>query len=416
MSRSHTRGAAASRRSVRSVLALAGLVALVAAACTPAPTPVLPPKPPLATGYNPDDAPQAGDAAYATDGPYEVGVTTMSLGDRKVEVWYPADSALIGSVPKDVYDVRTFLPEFFNAYLANFPWVVPTVETDAHRDVAAAPGPFPLSIFSHGAAGYRLTSTELTTRVASWGFIVVSPDYLERGLLNALGTPPGNPRSDTVVAGEAIDAAKAANLVPGGLLEGRVDSTRVYPWGHSAGGGTSLRLLGRADVDTAIPMAAGISAQSLADGTNTPLAPGESITWIGGQGDGVASIGNVRNGYDYTQGQKKLVELSGGGHNNGFTEICEIGGVGLIGLVYAVGLEGVLPGALLNLGRRRLFQPALRRLARPLAPGRPLPGGRDALPVGHRPAAGGPGEPGRRRTAQRRGLLPRPVSRYLVDR
>jgi hypothetical protein len=97
-------------------------------------------------------------------------------------------------------------------------------------------------------------------------------------------------------------------------------------------------------------MAAGVSAQSLADGTNTPLLPGERITWIGGQTDGVASITNVRNGYDYTQGEKKLVELAGGGHNNGFTEICEIGGVGLIGLVYAVGLQNLLPGFLLNLG------------------------------------------------------------------
>jgi hypothetical protein len=338
----------APRHALRLALVV-GAVALLGAACAQ-PMPVLPPKPPLPTGYNPDDAPQADVAAYTQDGPYEVGVTTLELSDRKVEVWYPADNAQIGATPKDVYDVRTFLPDFFNQYLAGFPWVVPTFETDAYRNVPAAAGSFPLTIFSHGAAGYRVTSTELTTHLASWGFIVISPDYLERGLLNALGTPPSSPRPDTVVAAEAIAAAQAASATTGGLLEGRVDSTKVYPWGHSAGGGTSLRLLQRPDVDTAIPMAAGVSAQSLADGTNTPLLPGERITWIGGQTDGVASITNVRNGYDYTQGEKKLVELAGGGHNNGFTEICEIGGVGLIGLVYAVGLQSLLPGALLNLG------------------------------------------------------------------
>jgi dienelactone hydrolase len=351
MSARSRRATSAPRLRARSrLLLLGGVLALVAAACAPTPEPVLPPKPPLATGYNPDDAPQAGVAAYTGDGPYKVGVTTLELSDRKVEVWYPADNAQVGSTPKDVYDVRTFLPDWFNAYLGNFPWVVPTHETNAYRGVPAASGAFPLTLFSHGAAGYRLTSTELTTHVASWGFIVISPDYLERGIQSALGNGPGAPRADTTVADEAITAVEAASASTGGLLSGHVDGTKVYPWGHSAGGGTSLRLLQRPDVDTAIPMAAGFSAQSLSDGSAVTPPPGKSVTWIGGQSDGVAAIANVRNGYDYTPGEKKIVEFSGAGHNNGFTEICEIGGVGLIGLVWAVGLQAVLPGALLSLG------------------------------------------------------------------
>jgi hypothetical protein len=348
MSARSQRATSAPRLRARSRLLLLGaILALVAAACAPAPTPILPPKPPLETGVNPNDAPQAGVAAYTGDGPYKVGVTTLQLPDRKVEVWYPADNASVGSTPKDVYYIRSFVPPSFDSLIP--PSVNPPYVTNAYRGVTASTaGPFPLAIFSHGAAGYRLTSTELTTHLASWGFVVISPDYLERGLANALGSPPANPRSDTVIADEAINAVKAANTTPGGLLEGRVNSTKVYPFGHSAGGGTSLRLLQRPDVDTVIPMASGISLASIMGAYNIPLPAGKNITWIGGVQDGIASIDNVRTGYTYTPGEKKIIELSGEGHNNGFTEICKVGGGGAVALAVAAGLP--VPDALLNLG------------------------------------------------------------------
>ncbi len=338
-----------SRRAVRRPVlagALLGTLFLVAAACAPMP-------PPPATGLDPNTAPQAGVAAYTGDGPYEVGVTTLQLSDRKVEVWYPADNAQVGSTPKDVYFIRSFIPPTFDPLIP--PGVNPPYETNAYRDVPAAAGSFPLTIFSHGAAGFRLTTTELTTHVASWGFIVISPDYLERGLANALGSPPATPRSDTLVAGEAIDAVKAASATPGGLLDGRVNSTKVYPWGHSAGGGTTLRLLQRPDVDTGIPMAAGISPIAIAQGSATPLPAGKNITWLAGRQDGIAAVDNVRTGYDYTPGEKKIVEFEGGGHNNGFTDLCEIGGGGVAALAVATGLP--VPEALLNLGNDGCVSP-----------------------------------------------------------
>lgn len=334
------------RRTWRVLLPLAAGLALVAAACAPMP-------PPPATGFDPDTAPDAGVAAYTGDGPYEVGVTTLDLADRKVEVWYPADNAQIGSTPKDVYFIRDFIPPAFDALIP--PEVDPPFETDAYRDVPAATGSFPLTIFSHGAAGFRLTSTELTTHLASWGFIVIAPDYLERGLGNALGSPPATPRADTVVAGEAIDLVEAASATTGGLLEGRVDSSKIYPWGHSAGGGTTLRLLQRPDVDTGIPMAAGISLLSIVQGTNTDLPPGKNITWLAGRQDGIAAVANTRTGYDYTPGEKKIVEFEGGGHNNGFTDLCEIGDGGVAALAKATGLP--VPDFLLRLGNDGCVSP-----------------------------------------------------------
>ena len=65
------------RRSVRvAVAAAVAGAALVAAACTPAP-----PEP--ATGISANESPNAADAAYQADGPFKVGVTTLSFADRR---------------------------------------------------------------------------------------------------------------------------------------------------------------------------------------------------------------------------------------------------------------------------------------------------------------------------------------------
>jgi len=323
----------------RACLVLAVTVAAVAAACAP-------PPPEPATGPNPNDAPRAGDAAYAQRGPFEVGVTTVQLSDRKMEVWYPVDPEDIGSGPRDEYFIRDYVSTAFDQLLP--PEVNPPYVTDATRGVPASDGgPFPLVLFSHGFASYRTQSSFLTTHLASWGFVVISPDYLERGLRSVLGEPPAVSRRDVDVADEAIQSARLATETSGDLLQGTVDPTWVYPIGHSAGGGTSLRLLGRADVPSAIPMAAGYSLSSMLNNSLT-LPADKAIAWVAGVQDGIASIDDVRRGFDYTPGQRKVVELNGAGHNNAFTDICEIGDGGVADLARSTGLP--IPEALLALG------------------------------------------------------------------
>jgi hypothetical protein len=323
------------------VAAAVAAVALLGAACVPEP-------PSPATGTSPNDAPRSAEAAYTDLGPHAVGVTTLQLSDRSVEVWYPADEAQIGDTPAESYFIRDFIPPSFDALIP--PEVDPPYATIAHRDVPADPseGPYPLVLFSHGFASYRLQSTELTTHLASWGFVVISPDYLERGLSSVLGEPPAAGRPDTTIADEAIQAVRAENDAPSSRLSGIVDPTSVYPVGHSAGGGTSLRLLSRADVPSAIPLSAGVSLLSIVQGTAPALPADKAVMWLSGIQDGVASIDGVRTGYDYTAGPKKLIELSGAGHNNAFTDICEIGGGGVIALAVATGLP--IPDFLLQLG------------------------------------------------------------------
>ncbi len=333
------RSTSALRHRRRASAAAALLLAAVLAACAP-----MPPEP--AQGTSANDAPRAGEAAYAEHGPYEVGVTTIELSDRKMEVWYPVDPADIGTAPRDEYFIRDYVSTFFDDLIPED--VNPPYVTDATRAVPASPdGPFPLVIFSHGFASYRVQSTFLTTHLASWGFVVISPDYLERGLRSVLGEPPAANRADTAVADEAIEAARAANTTPGDLLEGVVDGSTVYPIGHSAGGGTTLRLLARPDVVSGIPLAAGISAQQLPDFQEL-LPAGKSVAWIGAPRDGIVAISGIRDGFTYTSGERRLVEIGGAGHVNAFSDICEIGEGGVAEIARATGIP--IPASLLALG------------------------------------------------------------------
>ena len=345
------------RRTTRAAAAaLVAGAALVAAACVPAP-----PEP--ATGTSANDAPRAAEAAYTAPGPHSVGVTTLQLSDRRVEVWYPADAASTAGRARDTYNFLDVLPANFRDLVnsidptlrdkVNFPDAANPAVADAvvpaYREVPAYPGgPFPLVLFSHGAASYRQQSSFLTSHLASWGFVVASPDYLERGLTGVLGEPPANPRPDTTVAAEAVDLVRSRSAAGGNVLSGTVDPTRVFPVGHSAGGFESQRLLERPDVPSAVSLAAGISTLQLVNMTAPLLPAGKPVSWIGGRNDGIAPIDTLRTGFEYTPGERRLLELGGAGHNNGFTDICTVGGGGVAALARAINLP--VPDGLLALG------------------------------------------------------------------
>jgi dienelactone hydrolase len=307
-----------------------------------------------------------------------VGVTTISLSDRQMEVWYPVELGDIGTGPRDEYFIRDYVSESVDALIP--PEVNPPFVTDATRGVpASGDGPFPLVLFSHGFASYRVQSTYLTTHLASWGFVVISPDYLERGLRSVLGEPPPSNRADTDVADEAIEAARAANAAPGGPLEGRIDGSTVYPIGHSAGGGTTLRLLSRPDVTTGIPMAAGLGPTQLMDYAKL-LPAGKAVTWIGAPRDSIAAIANVRNGYTYTSGRDRQ------------------------------GRRHPHPREPARTRQRRVQGAAVQGVRRGVARGPPLRDRRAALPVGTRHRARRPGRPGRGLVRRRPALQAQPVT------
>lgn len=349
----------ARRPALRPVLAVAVAAVSVLAACTPPPVPEPPPE--HTGGVDPSAAPRADEPAYAERGPHDVGVITVEVEPgRSADVWYPAPGGSADGLATDVYRIRTFLAPILQQFLPAS--VDPPFTTEAVRDLPALEGRFPLVLFSHGFASFRLQSTFLTTHLASWGFVVISPDYFERGLQSFGGTPPAPTRSDLAVAQLAVEAAERLDAGPGPLA-GRIDTSRLFPVGHSAGGGTSTQLAGtRTDVSSWIAMSSGINlTPTLFNPTpRVPAAlgdPDKAVMWITGEDDGVARLAGVEDAYRYSAGEKKLVVVPRSGHNNAMSDICEIGRAdgGVIGLARKAGLP--LPDFLIDLAQDGCLPP-----------------------------------------------------------
>jgi len=80
----------------------------------------------------------------------------------------------------------------------------------------------------------------------------------------------------------------------------------------------------------------------------TILPASKAVTWIGARWDSIVPIDGIRDGYTYTGGPRRLIELSGSGHVNAFSDICEIGDGGAAALAAGIGIP--IPASLLALG------------------------------------------------------------------
>lgn len=275
-------------------------------------------------------APSSG--SYRDVGPFEAGVTTLTLADRLVEVWYPVNPADVGGMSPDAYFIRDELSDTLDALLPAE--INPAFQTAAYRDVRAGGGPFPLVIFAHGSSSYRNQSTFLTTHLASWGFVVASVDYLERGLQSVLGSEPDPPLDDVDLTRMVVMLIASENGRDGSLLRGRVSTDQIAITGHSAGGGTSARFGAEPDVITYIPLSAGISSDS------TVALPDKPSLWIAGDIDGVADPESTANAFAEASAPTRYVLIEDMGHL-GPSDICAIGENG--GGVIAIALEAGLP-------------------------------------------------------------------------
>ena len=86
---------------------------------------------------------------------------------------------------------------------------------------------YPVVIFSHGFAGYPEQSLDITTHLASWGFVVAAPDHVERSLDGILGTAgQGVPKMERRrgAAGDARPRGRADSPRRAGVLHGLVDA------------------------------------------------------------------------------------------------------------------------------------------------------------------------------------------------
>ena len=270
------------------------------ATATPAPAPEedsTTPEPSTGSEPSPDAEPSDTSSAplpevqdYSGRGPYSVGVTTRTLSrtalstdgavgetesgaagetesgaagdtvpgaagdavpDRVVYIYYPAESSSASNSEPwtysslDAFDevMRPLMPEYL---VSDF------VFDDAFTDPPAAPGPFPLVLFSHGWGGYPTDSSDLMIRIASWGFVVAAPDHYERDRMASTPLRPvpfqiGSDVADLLAAADLVWAETAAD----GPLAGLSDSgSPLSAVGMSAGGGAAraMALAGRAAV------------------------------------------------------------------------------------------------------------------------------------------------------------------------
>jgi dienelactone hydrolase len=327
----------------RQTLSLLALVAVTAVALSAAPVGA-------ATGGGSARAP------YAGPGPYAVGLTTLQLPDRAVSVFYPAKRGSERGKPQASYDQREPYPPDLQALVpAQYDTRI-TFAAFTGLPGSTTGGPFPVVLFSHGAGSFRLDNASLNAGVASWGFVVVAPEFPERDRAevtraslsggnasspSSLGLEGQQLRGDADAMLAALRLVETAGRDRHSALDHLVDGKRVAAIGHSAGGGSAFTLLPNPAVKAAIGWAPVPPAQ----GTTEPAKP---TMIIAGLDDIAITPARVDSLYASLPHPKRLVEIGNVGHN-GFTDICiaiRQGG----GLIEFARQQHLVPDALLQLG------------------------------------------------------------------
>ena len=259
--------------------------------------------------------------AYDRPGRYAVGVTTLDLGpagpvlgERSATVFYPTLTGATAGHPQFSYSESQTLPPSLQGVLpARYDTV--TSVTGAYTGPPATAGrTFPVVLFSHGYGGERLYYSHLLAGIASWGYVVVSADYLERGLaaqaLNSTVRPTA--AQDSAVMRSSLAAALRASGDPASPMYGVADPAEVAAVGHSAGGQTAFDALNAPAVRTAVGWAP-------VGPVGTPSV--KPVMLIGAEGDEAVKPAYVQQTYASFTGPRTLVEISGEGHTT-YTDIC----------------------------------------------------------------------------------------------
>lgn len=300
-----------------------------------------------ATGEG-DDGGALSGAAFVEAGPHAAGVTSLELASgARVQVWYPAAPDAVEGAEPATYDVRDEVPPALLEGIDGVEELDATFVTAAYEDAEVADGgPFPYVVYAHGFAAYPNVSSALTAHLASWGFVVAAPEVLSRSLAGQLGGGADTSQDDVGLLAELAEVVAAAP----GPLEGVTDTDEQAVVGHSAGGGTAALMSGQPGVVTYVALSAGGSRRTDDGGREAiPLGDVPSL-WITGSDDEVVELAGVEAGWANAAAPTRLLVVQGAGHNDAFTDICEVGEVpgGVVGLALEVGFP--LPESLQALG------------------------------------------------------------------
>ncbi|MCB0965614.1 MAG: dienelactone hydrolase family protein [Ilumatobacter sp.] len=232
---------------------------------------------PATTAPSATSAPTADAAEPFTpvdDGPYDVGVQTITLDDDPsrpltVDVWFPLDASI---------ETATLTPAQYTM-LPGVYYESPLAFA-ATPDATSADGPFPLVVYSHGSGGLRYIHSAYTEALASHGYVVAAPDHTGNTAVERITGGGDDPavisldRPNDVR--RVIDAMTDPADVTAGSAAANVDPEQIVVTGHSFGGFTTIAMaigytndLGdfAADdrVDAIVPLAPAVSSNSFSD-------------------------------------------------------------------------------------------------------------------------------------------------------
>jgi len=268
-----------------------------------------------------------GPTSFTRPGPFAAGVTTLTLkaNGPLVEVWYPATLASVKGHPQASYNVADWLPPALRALIpAHFDGA--TYKTDAYRGVPVASGRFPLVVFTHGYSGFRDQSTFLTTRLASWGFVVAASDLPDNDLTAVLSGTKSLGIDADIAEQQQVITLMGDNALGSGTFHGHIDMSRVAAIGHSLGGAISEALASADPRVTTFVGMAGATVGSFGQTTSGPtsMVPDKPGMLMVGTADQVASPTGIAEAFSALKAPKRLVTLHNFGHLV-FADICEIG-------------------------------------------------------------------------------------------
>ena len=185
----------------------------------------------------------ANQAPYSANGPFQVGVRTQEISANtpfEIMVWYPGLANTSDNSISYNYEIKMQKP-LGRVAIATYEG---HAVFDAPFDLSMAP--YPLVILSPGFSIGVSSYGWLAEHLASYGFVVISPDHSEtldpeNELWQAAIARP----QDILTVFDYVDEQTGA----GGHFEGMIDPDLVAVTGHSYGGYTSLAVAG-ARIDT----------------------------------------------------------------------------------------------------------------------------------------------------------------------
>lgn len=187
-------------------------------------------------------------------------------------------------------------------------------------------GTLPVALLLQGGKVHRQYYSQYAAEVASYGFIVVTPNHKRLNFVDL------NYYTSTSQVGETLAWMNAENARVGSPLQGRIDTSSLVLLGHSFGGATGLSISeGKCSIPFCTTLSFSLPSQVKAGsfyGTNNAilgLYPAVKnkipVQLVQGTADGMAEPDQAEKTYaKIAQGAKQIVRVAGANHY-GITDV-----------------------------------------------------------------------------------------------